>query len=293
MSGGGMVFRYWDQEQLDLQLNARATVGDITPFLDVYARESARARETLPCRIGVAYGPTPEERLDVFPARAPGAPVFVFVHGGYWRLLDASDSSFMAPALVARGAAVVAVNYALAPSVSIEEIVRQCRAALAWVWRHASQFNGDASRIHVSGSSAGGHLGGMLLAGGWHDAFGVPATMVAGASLLSGLFDLEPVRLSYCNAWAGLDEQTARRLSPMRQLPARPVPLVISYAPNETEEFKRQSEAYAAACAARDCAVEIVCEPGTNHFDLPLRLGQGASPLGGAVLRLMGLDGSS
>ncbi len=285
----GFVYRYWDQAELNRQMSARGTVPDITPMMESYARESAAMRAALPCEVNVAFGPTPAERLDFFPATKPGAPIFVFIHGGYWRMLDAADSTFMARTFVEAGAAVVALNYALAPSVSVEEITRQCRAGLAWVHKNAARLNGDPARIHVSGSSAGGHLGGMMVAGGWAQDYGLPEGFVQSASLLSGLFDLEPVRLSNCNEWLSLDTDSAERLSPMRRLPARPLPLLISYAPNETEEFKRQSECYAAACTALGCDVEIICEPGTNHFDLPLRFMDKTAALTKATLRVMGL----
>lgn len=284
-----MVYRHYDQAGLDLALNARATVADIGPFTRAYADESAKSRAALECRAGVKYGPKPAERMDVFPARRPGSPVFVFIHGGYWRMLDASDSSFMARTFVEAGAAVVAVNYELAPAASIDEIVRQCRAALVHVWRNAREFNGDPARIHVSGSSAGGHLAGMMISGGWAEAFDAAGLRVQSASPLSGLFDLEPVRLSNCNEWARLDAEAAARNSPLRQPPAHPLPLVVSYAPNEAAEFAIQSEAFIAVCRSRGCAVEFVAEPGSNHFDLPLRLMDRAAPLTNAVLRVMRL----
>ena len=285
----GFVYRYWDQAELNRQMSARGTVPDIAPMMESYARESAAMRAALPCEVNVAFGPTPAERLDFFPATKPGAPIFVFIHGGYWRMLDAADSTFMARTFVEAGAAVVALNYALAPSVSVEEITRQCSAGLAWVYQNAARMNGDPARIHVSGSSAGGHLGGMMIAGGWAQDYGLPEGFVQSASLLSGLFDLEPVRLSNCNEWLNLDAASAERLSPMRRLPARSLPLLVSYAPNETEEFKRQSECYAAACTALGCDVEIICEPGTNHFDLPLRFMDKTAALTKATLRVMGL----
>src|SRR6202012_541152 len=105
-----------------------------------YASESARMRDRLPCRLRGPHGPGEPEGLDIFPA-ATGAPspIFVFLHGGYWRLLDSSDSCFMAECLTRAGACVVAVNYALAPHVTLSEIVRQCRAAVAWVYKHAAE----------------------------------------------------------------------------------------------------------------------------------------------------------
>jgi arylformamidase len=285
----GPIYRHWDQDELNRQMSARGTVPDIAPFMDDYARLSAQARDALECQCDVPYGPSEAERLDIFPAKQPNSPIFVFIHGGYWRMLDAHDSSFMAKTFVDAGCAVIAINYALAPSVSLHEIVRQCRAALSWSVEHASDFNGDPARLHVCGSSAGGHLAGMMIAGGWAKDFGLTEGFIQSASLLSGLMDLEPVRLSNCNEWCKLDQVSAHALSPIRHLPARPLPLIISYGSSETTEFLRQSECYAAACEAVGCPVEIVNEAQSNHFDLPLRLCDPKAPLTKAVLKAMQL----
>ncbi len=283
-----MIHRYADQAALDASLNARGTVPDIDPIVAAYAAQSAKSRASLPCQINVKYGPKPAERMDIFPARAPGSPVFVFIHGGYWRMLDAADSSFMARSLNEAGAAVIAVNYELAPAASIDEIVRQCRAALVHIHQHAASFNADPARIHVSGSSAGGHLAGMMIAPGWQARFGASGLRIQSASLLSGLFDLEPVRLSNVNEWAKLDAASAARNSPVLH-PPEPMPLIVSYAPGEAAQFALQSEAYLAVCRSRGCAAHFIAEPGTNHFDLPLRLMDAQSALSRAVLGLMGL----
>jgi arylformamidase len=284
------VYRYYDQAELERQLNARATVLDITPILARYASESARMRAYLPCRLSVSYGPSEPERLDIFPVATRGpAPIFVFLHGGYWRLLDSADSCFMAECFTKAGACVVAVNYALAPLVTLAEIVRQCRAAIAWVHAHARDFGGDPTRIHVSGSSAGGHLAAMMLAPGWQADFGVPDNLVAGATLLSGLYDLEPVRLGHPNEWLKLGAADVAALSPLLHMPAHAVPLVVSYAPSETHEFKRQSEAYMAAAMARGCPVRFVPMPSTSHYDIVFGLAERESPLAHAVIETMGL----
>ena len=234
------------------------------------------------------YGDSAGEIVDIFPAGA-GAPIFLFVHGGYWRMLSHKDSAFMAPNLVANGAAVVTVNYALAPAVTLDEIVRQCRAALAWTWRNAADFGGNPDRIVICGNSAGGHLIGMLLAGGWHAEFGVPEDIVKGAIALSGLHDLEPVRLSSVNEWMSLDAETARRNSPIHHLPDTACPLTVSYGGNETAEFKRQTDEYAAAWRAKGLTCDYIDRAAFNHFDIVFDLNDPDGALARAALAHLGL----
>lgn len=285
------VYRDLDQAGLDREYNARATVPDVEPYLARYAAESARMRAALPCHLDVAYGPTPEETLDIFPAAGPRpAPTMVFVHGGYWRLLGKGDSSFMAEAFTGAGATLVAVNYALAPRVTLDEIVRQVRAAVAWLHREGKAYGVDPERIHAVGSSAGGHLTAMLLCPGWPEDLGVHEDVVKGACVISGLFDLEPVRLCHPNEWARLDAEGARRLSPIHHLPAHGCPLIVAWAETDTGEFKRQSQALAEAWAGRGFPCARIELAGFNHFDIVLELNRAASPLTAAILHQMGLS---
>ena len=225
------VYGDFDQETLDNEYLISKTVPSLDPFLADYAGFSADARTNLDCREDVSCGDHADQVIDIFPATGKdgkSAPVFVFIHGGYWRMLSHKESSFMAENMVANGIAVVSVNYSLAPEASIDTIVQQCREAIAWTWQHAGDFGGDPDRIFVCGSSAGGHLTGMMVAGGWHAELGVPADVIKGAVPLSGLHDLEPLRHSCINEWGparcrfGAAQQSGP--SPARGgLPADPV----------------------------------------------------------------------
>ncbi|HEY0294561.1 MAG TPA: alpha/beta hydrolase [Bordetella sp.] len=290
-----ILYRQFDRAALDVQYNARATVPDVMVFLNEYTEQSRQARASLPCATGLAYGEDPDETLDVFPAAAGSAspaPVFVFIHGGYWRALGKDDSSSMAPAFTRAGAVVVAVNYSLAPAVTLDRIVDQNRRALAWVHRNIARYGGDPARIHIGGSSAGGHLAGMMLASGWQQAAGLPADLVKGALLLSGLYDLTPLVHTHINAWMRMSPADAERNSPQRHAPASGCPIVVSYGSNETDEFKRQSRDYLQAWQARGYPGQLTLVPGTNHFDIVLELSKPDSPLTRAVFAQMGLTSS-
>ena len=287
MSGEPALYRGLDRAALDTGYNARATVPDIGPFVRAYAGRSARARQTLACTTDIAYGDHPDETLDIFPTCGPSpGPVLIYLHGGYWRLLSKDDSSFMAPGLTAAGMTVVAVNYSLAPAVTLDRIVDQCRRAIAWVCHHAADHNGNPGRIIVAGSSAGAQLAAMALVEGWHAGYGVDPDAIRGAVLLSGLFDLTPLVHTHINEWMRMTAQDAQRNSPMLHLPARGPHIIVSHGGNETGEFKRQSADFLAAWQARGMAGQYVDMPGTNHFDLPLMLDDPRSALGKALSAL-------
>ncbi len=275
-------------DELDRQYNARASVPDCLPYLKEYADYSAQARRKIAGELAVPYGPHPDETIDIFPA-AGLAPVYLFIHGGYWRALSRDDSSFMAPAFVGRGATVVAVNYSLAPGVSLSVIVDQCRRALAWVYKNIERYGGDPSRIHISGSSAGGHLVGMLLAPGWKEQLDVPEHVIQSASPVSGLFDLRPLVRTHINAWAHLNEQSSRSLSPVFHLPSAGCPMLLAWGEHETDEFKRQSAMYAQAWAERGYPVRRLEVADTNHFNILMQLRDAESTLSRSIFELMGL----
>ena len=259
------IFREFDQQTLDAEYRIRDSIplDQFEGIIKRYSDDSAAARENLNCETDVSYGDDPDEIMDIYPG--PGdAPIFVFIHGGYWRMLSQKESSLMADNMVANGAAFATLNYSLAPAASLDEIVRQCRAALAWIYNNAEKYGVDRNRIHVGGSSAGGHLVGMMLAGGWHGEFGVPDDLIKSACALSGLHDMEPIRLSEVNEWLQLDEASARRNSPIHNLPSRGCPLIVAYGGNETSEFKRQSNIYADAWKSAGFECEIFEMPNHN-----------------------------
>lgn len=268
MSDNQLLWQDMDAAELARQYSARGTVPDAEVFIRDYRSLSA-PMYALPCVRDIAYGASAAERIDLFPV--PGrrdAPLFVFVHGGYWRSMTNEDSVFMAECFTKRGIAVASINYGLAPEVRLSTMVDQCRSGMAWLYKNAGAHGIDVSRIVVAGSSAGGHLGGMLLAPGWQEALGLPAQVAQGGVLVSGLFDLAPVQRTTPNTWLNLSPEEAALLSPQHRLPPAGTRLCIAVADIDTAEFKRQSTDYAAACQAHGCTVSMLDVPGRNHFDV-------------------------
>ncbi len=252
------------QEEIDAAYRTETGI-DLGALLKRYAMLSARARDQLPCRLGLKYGPTRFESLDFFSTR-PGAPLLMFIHGGYWRLGTASDVSMLALGPAAHDVAVAVVDYALCPTVTIDEITRQCRAALAWIWHNADELQVDRNRIIVAGHSAGGHLVGMLLATDWPGQYNLPADLVKGALAVSGLFDLRPLRHSWLQPKIQLTAETIERQSPLFHIPTSGPPLVLTCGGAESEEFHRQSRDYLLAWQQAGMIGRFIEQPGANHF---------------------------
>lgn len=274
------LFLDYDKAGLDAQYNLRAAVKDAVEHLGECARRSGLFRANVNVQVDVPYGPTHGERANVYAAAKPGAPILVFIHGGYWQRLDKNDFDYIAAPFVAAGAAAVNVNYTLAPRAAMDEIVRQVRAAIAWTWREAKSFNGDPQRIHVAGHSAGGHLTAMAALTEW-EAFapGVPAGIVKSAVAISGLYELEPIRHTYLNDALKLDAAAARRNSPSLFVRKGAAPLTLAVGADETQEFLRQQRDFAKTLAKAGAAVETHEIAGRHHFDVIHDLGEPGAKL--------------
>lgn len=259
---------------LEGMYNNLARVKDHPAYFARWARDSQTVRETLPGRIDVPYGQGVNETLDIFPAPVPGAPVLVFIHGGYWRAMDKRDHSFIAPAFNDRGVCVVMPNYALCPGtaeepVTVPGILMQVVRALEWTWRNAASFGADPSRITVAGHSAGGHMAAALLACNWKALSpDLPAQLVRNALSISGLYDLRPLqRTPFLEKVLKLTDTDALRASPaLWPAPARGQ-LHALVGGDESEEFIRHSALIRDAWGRN--AVPV-CEslPGLNHFSI-------------------------
>lgn len=275
---------YGGRERLDAQFSPSRLVPDFEAVLAEYGSRSRRARQRATFETH-SYGGHPQEQLDYFPPPVPGAPVHVFVHGGHWQELSKDESSFPALDFLDRGHGFAAVNYGLAPDRSLGEMVDAVWRALCWLRDHAHELGTAPNAIHAGGSSAGAHLVAMALCFDAERRTDRPA--VASACLVSGTYDLEPIRHSYVNDALGLDHRQAWELSPLHGLPCRVGHIVLARAEAETDEYVRQHDAFLKAARQTGNSVSEIVVAGTNHFDVVFGLGDPGNPLGAAVSAAM------
>jgi arylformamidase len=260
--------------------NSRARVPDHGAYLARWAAESALARQSLPCEIGVPYGSGAGELLDVFADAKPRSPVVVFLHGGYREALDKSQHSFLAPALRALGAAVVLPGRTRCPALTVPQIALQTTRAVAWAWRHAARFNGDAGRVLLMGHAAGGHLAALLLACHWPavDA-ALPPHLVKGALAISGFYDLLPIQQTPSLQEAlRLTPAQVAQASPARLAPPAHGRLFCAVGSDESGEYLRQLRLIRQAWGRERVPVAAVL-PGLHHFSVLESLTQPRSRL--------------
>jgi arylformamidase len=283
------VWLHYDQAALDSQYNQRVLVPNANDYMARHAVLSEQVRASMECRLDVPYGPTDDEKVDIFPAAQKGAPFVVYFHGGAWTRWHKDNNSFQAPHFVAAGATFVPVNFALVPQVSLEELVRQCKASVAWAYRHAAEFGADPGRLYVAGHSSGAHVVGLLAVTDWEKEYGLPKDIIKGAYAASGMYDLAPVILCSRNEYLHLDEAATGRLSAMRHITARIPPMVVAYGEGEQKEFRRQSKDWAKELRRLGHKVVELDLAGCHHFEVAEQFANPDGPLLKAVFRDMGL----
>ncbi len=283
-----------DPAWLEAQYNNRARVPEHAAYFARWAEASALVRAQAPAQLDLRYAEGDGATLDVFPATGPapegGAPVLIFIHGGYWRSLDKSDFSFIAPSFTADGALVVVPNYALCPAVGIEQIALQLTQAVAWTVRHAAAHGGNPRSIAIAGHSAGGHLAAMLMSCRWKEVGeDLPAQPLTGGLSISGLYDLEPLRQTpSLQVDLRLTPASVKRLSPAFFPRPKGGKFYTVVGLDESEEFLRQNR------LIRDVwgpTAVPVCEtvPGRNHFSVVEDLADPKARLHELALRLLNL----
>ncbi|MES2048567.1 MAG: alpha/beta hydrolase [Pseudomonadota bacterium] len=268
------------------QYNARAAIPEHPAIFARWIQQSAWVRRSNAGMYDLMYGESAGERLDIFPTRQPHAPLIVFIHGGWWRSLDKSDFSMLAPAFTNAGFNLALTNYTLAPEVSIEEIVKQQLRALAWLYKNSEKYDIDHRRIIVIGHSAGAHLAAMMMAASWptYDEE-LPLDLIKAGVLLSGVYDLEPIlQADFVNIDLQLTPPRIEPLSPALMPRAQKIPFITSVGGKESDEFKYQTQTMAKAWTLNH--QQHIDVPECNHLTICDALADTESALFKATIAL-------
>jgi len=257
---------YSDQD-LSRQMTPRIAVPDHEHWL----AEDLALSDALKGRISVIpnqrYGDGPRQVADLFPAIRPGAPIVLFFHGGFWRALSKDHVGHVAGPLVEGGAAAILPGYDLCPSVRLQTVVAEAKQALLWARQQARRLNGDPDRIYIAGNSAGAHLAAMLMTEDW-TRHGLARAPIAGAILVTGIYDLQPIPRIQVNEDVRLSTDDVLSLSP-QFLPLHcRVPTIIAVGGAEPPLWIEQSRRFAAKLSATGVDVRLMEMPDLHHFSI-------------------------
>lgn len=272
------IYRGMTRAALDAAYNNSAAVADSERWLERWRRRSDEVRGSPGARLDIAYGPKERTRFDYFPSGRAGAPLFVFLHGGYWQRNSKDMFAFVAEGPRQHGIDVAVVGYTLAPAARLSEIVREVSEALAFLHGNAAVFGFDRRALCVGGWSAGGHLAAMSCS---HPA-------VHSALAISGIFDLEPIALSYINDRLRLDAGEVAALSPARTLRSGMAPMAVAVGGDELPELQRQSTSFQGVADSLGVAMALHVLPGHHHYSILDEIARPDGALARELIRLVG-----
>jgi len=287
---GPRVWLDMDQKELDDAYD-QTVYAPNQPLIATRRRLASEAmlKRVTPERI--AYGASEDEKLDIYKTSRPNAPINIFIHGGAWRNGQARDSAYLAEMFINAGAHFVIPDFVQVHNTggNLMPMAQQVRSAVAWVHKHAANFGGDPNLIYITGHSSGAHLAGCTLVTDWQKDFGLPANVIKGGLLVSGMYDLKPVRLSKRSEYVNFTDEIEQALSSQRHLEKLNAPIIVAYGTQETPEFQRQNRDFAAAVKAAGKPVELIIGEGFNHFEMQETIGNPYGIAGRAALKLMNL----
>ena len=286
---GPLVWMDMDQIEVDAAYDQASYDPSADLTLARLASNSAAARERLGQPLRVAYGPTAIEKLDIYRAPSPKAPVLVFIHGGAWLQGNARDSAHPAEMFVRAGVTLVVPDFAAVNEAGgdLAVMAGQVRRSIAWTYKNAGSFGADRHRLYAAGHSSGGHLCSVALVTDWQKDFALPPDTVKGGLCMSGMYDMKPVRLSARSSYVKFTDAMEDAMSSQRHIDRLHARLTLTYGTGDTPEFQRQNRAFATAIRAAGKPVELIEAANFNHFGMLESLGNPYGPNGRAALAMM------
>ena len=258
---------------LEKGYNVRLLVDDFDGLISRWSDRSEKFRQNVDSSLNCQYGDGEKDKLDIFRCGEANAPLFIFVHGGYWQRGDKSVYSFVAESFINSGIDVALIGYQLCPVASMTNIVEKIQEAIIWIWRNAENYSISKNRINVSGHSAGGHITGMILATDWQQiSSDLPTDLVKTGIPISGLYQLEPLRKTTIADALGLDDVESMALSPHFFEPITTAPILVTLGGTETPEFHWQTDQFVEKWKLHDISLDYHAEPDVDHFGVVERL---------------------
>jgi arylformamidase len=283
------VWRELTQEELDRAYTQSEYAPNREQILARFASNSEMARSRIGMPERLKYGSGAKEGIDFFRGQDGPAPCVIMVHGGAWRSGTAANYAFLAEIFVKAGVhcALPDFDWVQDRDGDLMPIADQVGRALAYICNSANKLNIEQNSVFVCAHSSGSHLAASALSGLKDRIDGLHDNSIKAALLCSGMYDLEPVRLSARSEYVAFTDEIEEMLSPMRHLDKLTMPIIVAHGTHETPEFKRQTIEFAEALDKHGLLMESIVAENCNHFEVLETLANPYGLLGLAALEMI------
>jgi len=261
------VFLNYSQEELDHNYKQEDWAPNLEQILQRYDFRSQVTRERLGDPEQFSVSKDDSNKITFYRAKNANAPVHIFIHGGGWRAGVASSYLFPAEMFLDRGISYAALDFNHVQEVGLDGMVDEVKRAIEWIYRNSERLGIDRERIFISGHSSGAHLAGVILTSEW-ESQGLPENLIKGATLISGMYDLEAVRLSARSKYVPFTDEIEDSMSPQRHLGKIDCDVILAYGGLETREFQRQTIDFFKAMKSSEKSVQLVYLEPYNHVEI-------------------------
>ena len=203
------VWRDLTQEALDRAYNQADYAPNREQILARYATNSVMTRERIGVPERLVYGAGENEGIDFFRGTDGRAPCVIIVHGCAWRSGTAENYAFLAEIFVRAGVHCALPDFDWVQDVGgdLIPLADQVGRAIAHVCNTADDLNIDKGHIYICAHSSGSHLAASVLTGLKGRFDGLHDDSIKAALLCSGMYDLEPVRLSARSSYVAFTDE--------------------------------------------------------------------------------------
>ena len=261
------------KEELNKEYFVRGLVPEWDSKIKEFAKTSQQKRKEAKKYENIPYGKNPRQVLDIILPKhvLKNAPVLLFFHGGYWRMMDKSEFSFIASAMETSNAITILANYRLLPNFNFDQIIEDSNEALSWVFKNIDEYQGDSNNVFVCGHSAGAQLAASAVVNSSKE--------VAGFIGISGVYDLQPIKNCFLNDIKFLNDELVSQYAAKKLVPKYNCPALFVYGDKESNEFVRQSEDQASFWTHSNSHARCVKIKSSNHATIIEQLGNSKSEM--------------
>jgi len=252
-----VIYRGMGRLELDASYDNRRAFPSFVALRAAWEGRSQRLLKNMGGARDLPYGPGSRQRLDYLACGIAARPTVAFIHGGYWQWDNKEDYAFVAEGLLEHGLNVAMIEYTRAPQAGVGDIIREVQAAMRWLTSNLPERFDCSTQIAVCGHSAGGHLA----------AIAQENEGLAGAMMISGIFDLAPIRLCYLNDALNLTEDDVGRYSPVHRIPGLSSS-VVAVGSRELPALVGQSVDYSIYLRNQNREVHFSHVPEVDHFTI-------------------------